>query len=73
MTENMEYFDLWITDSFLSRVWQHEVDHLNGIHLASDQNYGEINTSMEQVHGSDIELSEMFQKVINFYSMLSLT
>ena len=35
MTENMEFFDLWVTDEFLSRVWQHEIDHMNGIHLLS--------------------------------------
>lgn len=65
MTENMEYFDLWVTDTFLSRVWQHENDHLDGIHFIKHQQYHQesVGSTIETFSGEDIELSKEFQKV----------
>lgn len=62
MTENMEYFDLWVTDQFLARVWQHEIDHSNGIHLVSDMHNERIYTELLDVKGQDIKFSEEFEK-----------
>ena len=66
MTENMEYFDLWITDVFLARIWQHEFDHLNGIHMASDVHHQNPDNGMfQEFEGEEFQFDETFSTVIS--------